>query len=184
MKGSAVRVRASASRSRKCLHNANSCCLSRRGERNTANLGVPRPSPRKSLQTGRFLAHGLRQQLPPGAMEEHPAGSERVQRRRAVSPRARVSGSSCGSRGRASGRPRKRQGRGRSSTARTPTPSSRRFESGRADPPSARSKLQPSSQRSNERSSNYDSRRVECQAASQSPILGERMIGTPCVGTR
>jgi len=121
---------------------------------------------------------------PPRRNQFSCSGNRVLAPHRAVSPRARVSGSSCGSRGRASGRPRKRQGRRRSSTVRTPTPSSRRFESGRADPPSARSKLQPSSQRSNERSSNYESRRVECQAASQSPILGERMIGTPCVGTR
>ena len=37
MKGSAVRVRASAFRSRKSLHNRNSCCLRRRGEHNTVN---------------------------------------------------------------------------------------------------------------------------------------------------
>jgi len=40
MKGSAVRVRASAFKSRKSLHIGVSCCLGRRGKHNTVSEGV------------------------------------------------------------------------------------------------------------------------------------------------
>ena len=79
MKGSTVRIRASASLSRKSLHIGISCCLGRRGEHITGSEGVHgsnRVNPCKRADS-RFKV--LRQRLPPGAAKDVPAGSARVQ---------------------------------------------------------------------------------------------------------
>ncbi len=84
MKGSAVRVRASALPSRKSLHNAKSCCLSRRRVHFTANEGVRGSSPRVGVPSRLSLKTGVSMRAStssPPAMKDASAGSGRVQPR-------------------------------------------------------------------------------------------------------